>query len=123
MIIKKLSFVLSFLRGVKIKNDEMFVKITKPLEDILASLKYLPVNSPFDFLPTEIKKYILDYLCDSGVIIAGNVSSEWKDILNGRLISMRRVKIGKHCSNVFQCEEGKCFMPEEGGGWGGPDQL
>jgi len=112
-IIKKLSFVLSFLQGVKIKNDEMFVKITKPLEDILASLKYLPVNSPFDFLPTEIKKYILDYLCDSGVLIAGNVSAEWKNILNGRLISMRRVKIGKHCSNVFQCEEGKCFMPEE----------
>ena len=80
-VVKKLKEVLHILTHVKIKNEESLGYISKPLDDLLTSLKYLPADPPFISLPTEIKTDILGYLCNSGTFLASSVCQEWKEIL------------------------------------------
>jgi len=112
-VVKKLSEVLYFLEHVQIKNEESLMNIKIPLEDLLSSLKYLPTEPSFDKLPTEIKTQILRYLCKSGSFVAATVCHEWRKILKKKLLKIGDLEIGKHCSNEYSCEDGKCFMPEE----------
>merc|ERR1719186_1019943 len=82
-VIIKLEEVVNFLRHKEIKNEECFINIKKPLDDLLSSLKYLPFDKHFDNLPTEIKTNILSYcdMCDYEAFVAASVCKEWKDIL------------------------------------------
>ena len=111
-VVKKLEEVLSILKHVEIKTTESLIFIKKPLDDLLSSLKYLPTDPPISSLPTEIKSDILGYLCDSGTLIASSVCHEWKQILDPQVNNMTEVKMGKHCSNEYECEEVKCRSPE-----------
>ena len=86
--------------------------IDKPLDDLLCSLKYIPTNNYFNIIPVEIQKHILSYLCISGTFICAAVSENWKAILKNRL-RHEEVMLGKHCSNVYECKENACFMPQE----------
>jgi len=106
--------VINFLEHVQITNEESLVNISKPLDDLLSSLKYLPTQQFFTNLPMEIKINILSYLCDAGSFIAASVCQEWRDMMvKERLNKIKKVSIGKHCSNKFSCENSACFMPDE----------
>jgi len=111
--IDKLEEVLNILKYSDIKNEETLTCMDKPLDDLLSSLKFISIDSSFNKLPAEIKTNILSYLCDSGAFVAASVSKEWKQILHKRLELLENVKIGKHCTNVQECEDNKCFMAEE----------
>ena len=43
-VVKKLEEVLNLLKHVEIKNKESLSYISKPLDDLLSSLKYLPTE-------------------------------------------------------------------------------
>ena len=62
-VVEKMKKVLNFLEHVQITNQETLVNISKPLDDLLSSLKYLPIEPFFTNLPIEMKTDILSYLC------------------------------------------------------------
>jgi len=106
--------VANFLEHVQITNEDALVNIRKPLDNLLSALKYLPSEPFFTFLPTEIKTGIMRYLCESGAFVSASVCQEWRDLLvQERLSKLKRVRIGKHCTNKYSCESFACFMPEE----------
>lgn len=109
----KLEEMLKFFRQAPIKNEDSLTNINVQLEDMKSSLKYVPTEPTFDSLPTEIKTDILSYLCDSGTFVSASVSQEWNKILERNLKLVDHVILGKHCSNSHECEDTKCFMPEE----------
>jgi len=112
-IVEKMKKVLNFLENVEITNEESLVHVSKPLDNLLSSLKYLTMEPFFTKLPMEIKTDILSYLCDAGAFVAASVCQEWSVILNKRLTELKKVNIGKCCTNQYSCENNVCFMPEE----------
>jgi len=112
-IVEILRKVANFLENVQIMNEDSLVNISKPLDNLLSSLKYLPIEPFFTNLPKEIKTDILSYLCESGAFVGASVCQEWRDILNKKLNTVRKVTIGKSCTNKYSCQNSVCFMPEE----------
>ena len=112
-IVKKLKMALNFLEEVNIEDDESLINISKPVEDLLTSLKYFPTNSlTFCKLPTELKTEILSYLCDPGAFLAASVCQEWRNILEDRLRGLESVSLGRCCS-ARHCQNYACYKPEE----------
>jgi len=78
---------LVFLKVYALYNtEEDLVNIRQPLEDLNASLKYLPIESFFNSLPEEMRTHILGYLCDGGAFLAASVCQHWKKIVKRRFI-------------------------------------
>ena len=102
-VIAELEEVLNFLKGAQITDEHVLNNIKEPLSDLRSSLKYIPTETPFEMIPTEIKTKILSYLCDTNAFTAASVCAEWKEILESRF-SENVVTIGKRtCS--YQCRD------------------
>merc|ERR1719186_1327939 len=91
-VIKKLENVINFLRKYQVKNEECFVNIKDSVDNVLASLKFLPTEPSFDILPMEIKAHIFSYFCDSRALVASLVCQEWREIF--KKYRMKEVKEG-----------------------------
>merc|ERR1719319_1227977 len=72
--------VANFLKHIQITNTnkDALVNIRKPLDNFLASLKYISTEPFFTFLPPEIKIGIMRYLCESGAFVSSSVCVEWR---------------------------------------------
>ena len=102
-VIAELEEVLNFLKGAQITDEHVLNNIKEPLSDLRSSLKYIPTETPFEMIPTEIKTKILSYLCDTNAFTAASVCAEWKEILESRFTE-NVVTIGKRtCS--YQCRD------------------
>ena len=106
--IDNLEAILHFLKSVQIKDDDIIVNIKKPLDNLKSSLKYIPTESFFETIPTEIKTKILNNLCDSNAFIAAAVCLDWKQILGSRFTE-RKVTIGESCCDS-QCRDNMCSL-------------